>query len=266
MLEVNHITKIFNKDLNPDDIKVALDDVSLKINEGEFVTVIGGNGSGKSTLLNVISGSHLPDKGEVIIDGLDVTLLKEYQRAKYIGIVFQDPMLGTAANMSLEENLLIASRRGKEQSLKWGFNKEMHEIFVRRLASLNLGLEKRLHHKIGLLSGGQRQAVTLLMATIVKPKVLLLDEHTAALDPKSAKTVLELTNEIVTKNNLTTIMITHNMKDALKYGNRILMLNNGKIVFDASGEEKKKLTIEDLVKKFDTSNDIELTDQMLLTN
>lgn len=266
MLKLHNITKVFNKDLNPEDVKVALDNVSLEIKEGEFVTVIGGNGSGKSTLLNVISGSITPDQGSVIIDDVDVTKLKEYKRSKYIGIVFQDPLLGTAANMNLEENLSIASRRAKKKGLKWGFNKETSKQFQEKLASLNLGLENRLNNKIGLLSGGQRQAVTLLMATIDRPKVLLLDEHTAALDPKTAKRVLELTNEIVIENNLTTLMITHNMRDALKYGNRILMLNNGRIIFDASGEEKSKLTIEDLLKKFDASDDVELTDKMLLAN
>lgn len=264
MLKLNNITKVFNKDLNPEDIKIALDNVSLEIKEGEFVTIIGGNGSGKSTLLNVISGSQIPDQGSVVIDGVDVTKLKEYKRSKYIGIVFQNPLLGTAANMNLEENLSIASRRAKKKGLKWGFSKETSKQFQEKLASLNLGLENRLNNKIGLLSGGQRQAVTLLMATIDQPKVLLLDEHTAALDPKTAKRVLELTNEIVTQDNLTTLMITHNMRDALKYGNRILMLNNGRIIFDASGEEKSKLTIEDLLKKFDASDDVELTDKMLL--
>jgi putative ABC transport system ATP-binding protein len=264
VLKINQVTKIFNKDLNPEDRKIALDQVSLEIHTGDFVTVIGGNGSGKSTLLNVIAGSLMPDAGSILIDGVDVTALPEHKRARYIGIVFQDPMLGTAANMSLEENLSVAARRAQKKGLKWGFSKEKNSMFKEKLASLNLGLEERLNQKIGLLSGGQRQAVTLLMATLDQPKVLLLDEHTAALDPKTAKTVLELTADIVTKNKLTTIMITHNMKDALKYGNRILMLNNGRVVFDASGEEKKKLTIEDLLRKFDANNDIELTDQMLL--
>ncbi len=265
MLKITNLTKIFNKDLNPEDLKVALDNVSLEIKEGEFVTVIGGNGSGKSTLLNLIAGSQISDQGQIKIDEVDVTDLKEHKRSKYIGIVFQDPMSGTAANMSLEENLALAARRAKKKGLKWGFNKNLSELFKENLATLNLGLESRLNHKIGLLSGGQRQAVTLLMATIDKPKLLLLDEHTAALDPKTAKTVLQLTDEIVTKNKLTTIMITHNMRDALKYGNRILMLNNGRIVFDASGEEKRKLTIEDLLSKFGALDDMEFTDQMLLS-
>jgi len=266
MLKIKDITKIFNKDLNPDDIKVALDRVTIDIKEGDFVTVIGSNGSGKSTLLNIISGSLLPDNGSVKIAGIDVTNLKEHKRAQYIGIVFQDPLSGTAANMSLEENLAVAHRRARKKGLRWGFSKNLRRLFKEKLASLNLGLEDRLSHKIGFLSGGQRQAVTLLMATIDKPKVLLLDEHTAALDPKTAQTVLAITDEIVTANKLTTIMVTHNMKDALRYGNRILMLNNGRVVFDAEGDEKKNLTIEDLLKKFDTIKDIELTDQMLLAN
>ncbi len=264
MLKVKNLTKIFNKDLNPEDLKVALDDISLEIKEGEFVTVIGGNGSGKTTLLNVIAGTVTPDEGQVFIDQKDVTNLKDYKRSKYIGIVFQDPLSGTAANMSLEENLALAARRAKKKGLKWGFNKNLSELFRERLATLNLGLETRLNNKIGLLSGGQRQAVTLLMATIDKPKLLLLDEHTAALDPKTAKIVLELTNKIVTQNKLTTLMITHNMRDALKYGNRLLMLNNGRIVLDVSGEEKQKLTLEDLLRKFGALDDLELTDKMLL--
>lgn len=265
MLKVKNITKIFNKDLNPEDHKVALNDISLEIKEGEFVTVIGGNGSGKTTLLNVIAGTVTPDSGQVFIDQEDVTNLNDFKRSKFIGIVFQDPLSGTAANMSLEENLALAYRRAKKKGLKWGFNKNLTELFKEKLAALNLGLENRLNNKIGLLSGGQRQAVTLLMATLDKPKILLLDEHTAALDPKTAKVVLELTNGIVTKNNLTTLMITHNMRDALKYGNRLLMLNNGRIVLDVSGEEKQKLTIEDLLRRFGALDDLELTDQMLLS-
>jgi putative ABC transport system ATP-binding protein len=261
MLSIKNVTKVFNQDLNEEDLKVALDDISLDIKEGEFVTVIGGNGSGKSTLLNVITGRHFVDKGQVLIDGEDVTLVKDYKRAKYLGIVFQDPHLGTASNMSLVENLFVASRRAKKKGLRWGFNKSKTEEFKKMLTSLNLGLEARLDQKIGLLSGGQRQAVTLLMATLEKPKVLLLDEHTAALDPKTAKIVLELTDDIVRKNKITTIMITHNMMDALKYGNRILMLSNGKIILDVSGNEKKNLKIEDLIKKFD----IVITDTMLFS-
>lgn len=265
MVKIENVTKIFNKDLNPEDKKIALDNVNLEINDGDFITVIGGNGSGKSTLLNIITGLHPVDNGKVIIDGVDVTNMQEHKRAKYIGIVFQDPMQGTSANMSILENLSVASRRASIKTLKWGFNKNNISIFKEKLKSLNLGLENRLTQKIGLLSGGQRQAVTLLMATLEKPKVLLLDEHTAALDPKTAKTVLELTEKIVLENKLTTVMITHNMKDAIKYGNRLLMLNNGKVIFDVSGEEKKNLTIEQLIRKFDDNKDIELTDQMILS-
>lgn len=251
MLKVQNVTKIFNPTQNKLDEKVALDNVTLEVKEGEFVTVIGGNGSGKTTLFNVISGAHFVDSGKIIIDGEDVTKLSEHKRAKYLGIVFQDPMQGTASNMSIIENLLIASRRQRKDTLKWGFDKNLIMQFKDKLKELNLGLEDRLMHKVGLLSGGQRQAITLLMATYAKPKILLLDEHTAALDPKTAKIVLDLTEKIVQEYNLTTIMITHNMKDALKYGNRIIMLDQGKIVLDCSGEEKSKLTISDLLKKFE---------------
>lgn len=265
MLEIKNVTKVFNKDLNPENLKVALDNVSLSISEGDFVTVIGSNGSGKSTLLNIMSGVYNVDSGSITIDGIDVTNTKEHMRAKFLGRVFQDPMMGTAANMSIEENMSIALRRTEKKGLKWGFNKGEAEKFKSKLASLNLGLEDRLNQKIGYLSGGQRQAVTLLMATLKKPKILLLDEHTAALDPKTAKTVLELTDQIINKDKITTIMITHNMKDAIKYGNRLLMMNNGKIIFDVQGEEKKNLTIEQLLHKFDNIDDIELSDKMLLS-
>jgi putative ABC transport system ATP-binding protein len=263
MLEIRNVTKVFNRDMNPEDVRVALDNVSLSIAEGEFVTVIGGNGSGKSTLLNIISGAVLPDSGNIYINDIDVTRLREHERAKYIGIVFQDPLSGTAANMSLEENLAIALRRSRRKGLRWGFSKETRELFRERLKTLNLGLEDRLSHKIGFLSGGQRQAVTLLMATLGDPQVLLLDEHTAALDPKTARTVLEITADIVAHNKLTTIMVTHNMRDALRYGDRLLMLDAGRIVFEAAGEAKRKLEISDLLRKFETA-DVELTDEMLL--
>lgn len=263
MLKVNNVTKIFNKSMNVEDIKVALDNVTVEVNDGDFITVIGGNGSGKSTLLNIISGAHMVESGSIMIDGVDVTNLPQHKRAKYIGIVFQDPMHGTAANMSVLENLLIASRRAKPKKLSWGFDSKLNDEFKKTLSELNLGLENRLNQKIGLLSGGQRQAITLLMATIDKPKLLLLDEHTAALDPKTGKTVLELTERIVSENKLTTIMITHNMRDALRYGNRILMLNEGKIILDASGADKKNLTIEYLLKKFDEDN-IVISDTMVL--
>lgn len=251
MLKVQNVTKIFNPTQNKEDERIALNNVSLTINEGEFVTIIGGNGSGKSTLFNVISGALEVDSGKIIIDGEEVTNLSEHKRANLLGIVFQDPMQGTAANMSIIENLLIASRRKRKDTLKWGFDKNLINEFRERLSQLNLGLETRLNQKVGLLSGGQRQAITLLMATYSNPKILLLDEHTAALDPKTAKIVLELTAKIVKENKLTTIMITHNMRDALKYGNRLIMLDQGRVVLDESGEAKEKLTPTDLIKKFD---------------
>ncbi len=256
MLQIKNVKKSFNLTGNAEDLRIALAGVSLDIKDGEFITVIGGNGSGKSTLLNIIGGVFPPDDGSIIIDGEDVSKLKEYQRAKYIGRVFQDPKMGTAPGMSINENMELALRRTKKRTLHWGFKKEHEEMFKKELSSLNLGLENRLTQKVGLLSGGQRQALTLLMATMDKPKVLLLDEHTAALDPKTAKVVLDLTEKIVTENNLTTIMITHNMKDAIKYGNRLVMLHNGKILLDVSGKEKQKLTVESLLKKFDDANDV----------
>jgi len=262
MLEIKNLTKIFNKEEGPENIKIALNNLSLLVNEGDFITIIGGNGSGKSTLMNIISGAFPPDEGTIKIDGIDVTNMTEYKRASYVGRVFQDPNMGTAPNMSIIENLEIASRRGKKITLKWGFKKSNERIFKETLSTLNLGLENRLTQKVGLLSGGQRQAITLIMATINKPKVLLLDEHTAALDPKTAKKVMSLTKEIIEKNKLTTLMITHNMRDALAYGNRLIMLDSGKIIVDVSGEEKSKLTIEDLLKKFESANG-ELTDKLL---
>lgn len=255
MLTIKNIHKEFNLTGNIEDRRVALNDVSLTIKEGDFVTIIGGNGSGKSTLMNIISGVFPPDRGTILINGQDVGKLKEHQRAKYLGRVFQDPNAGTAPNMSIEENLELAIRRDKTKTLKWGFKKEHRELFKEKLSILNLGLENRLSQKVGLLSGGQRQALTLLMASLQKPKVLLLDEHTAALDPKTAKTVLALTEKIVSENNLTAMMITHNMKDALKYGNRLIMLHNGTILYDVSGVEKKKLTVEQLLNMFDEADE-----------
>lgn len=262
MLEIKNVTKIFNKEEGIENQKVALDNVSLKIEAGDFVTIIGGNGSGKSTLMNIISGVFEPDSGMVIIDGEDVTKMGESKRARYLGRVFQDPNMGTAPNMSILENLEIASRRGMVSSLRWGFRKENQVIFEQSLKKLNLGLEKRMTSKVGLLSGGQRQAVTLIMATLNNPKLLLLDEHTAALDPKTANKVLTLTDEVVNENKLTTLMITHNMKDALKYGNRLIMLSDGHIILDVKGEEKSKLTIEDLLLKFEHAGGI-VSDKML---
>lgn len=258
MLKIENVTKVFNLTGNIEDKRIALNDISIEIEDGEFVTVVGGNGSGKSTLMNIISGAYQPDHGKIYIDNIDVTGEKEYKRAKYLGRVFQDPMMGTASNMSIIENLELAIRRGKRRGLKWGFKKENENMFKSILSDLNLGLEDRLNQKVGLLSGGQRQAVTLLMSTLEKPKVLLLDEHTAALDPKTATSVLELTNKIVSENNLTTLMITHNMRDAIKYGNRLIMMYNGKVVLDVKKEEKEKLTVEFLLNKFNEMSEVEL--------
>ena len=248
MLEVNNIHKTFNPGTINE--KKALDGLSLKLKEGDFVTVIGGNGAGKSTLLNALAGVWTVDEGNIIIDGLDVTYTPEHKRAKYLGRVFQDPMMGTAADMGIDENLALAARRGKIRGLNLGITKKEREEYIELLKILDLGLDTRVTSKVGLLSGGQRQAVTLLMATLKKPKLLLLDEHTAALDPKTAAKVLETTNKIVNEHNLTTLMITHNMKDAIATGNRLIMMNNGQIILDIEGEEKKKLTVEDLLHKF----------------
>lgn len=250
MLKLTNIKKTFNQNLAPEDLKVALKGIDLHIEEGEFVTVIGSNGSGKSTMFNIINGSIEPDYGSVLIDDIDVTKLKEHQRAKHIGIVFQDPLSGTAANMSILENLLLANMKQKRKTFRWGFKKELNKLFIDELQKLNLGLETRLNQKIGLLSGGQRQAVTLLMAILQTPKVLLLDEHTAALDPKTAQVVLKLTEEIVKEKNLTTIMITHNLKEALELGDRLIMFVEGEVVLDVKGEEKKNMKLEDLVHFF----------------
>lgn len=263
MLELKNVTKIFNKGTVNE--KVALDDFSLTLDDGDFVTVIGGNGSGKSTMMNAIAGVWRVDEGQIIIDGVDVTKLPEHKRAKYLGRVFQDPMTGTAATMGIEENLALAKRRGKTRSLKTGISKKEREEYKELLKSLDLSLEERLTSKVGLLSGGQRQALTLLMATLQKPKVLLLDEHTAALDPKTAAKVLEVTDRVVNKDKLTTLMITHNMKDAIVHGNRLIMLKDGHIILDIRGEEKKKLTVEDLLHKFEAASGEEfLNDQAIL--
>lgn len=265
MLEIKNVHKTFNPGTINE--KKALKGIDITLNEGDFVTVIGGNGAGKSTMLNMIAGVYPVDCGNIIIDGDDVTKLPEHKRAKYIGRVFQDPMTGTAADMQIIENLALASRRGKVRSLAPGTKKKEKEEYRELLASLDLGLEDRLTSKVGLLSGGQRQAITLLMATLKKPKVLLLDEHTAALDPKTAKKVLDLTQEIVAEHNLTTIMITHNMKDAIAIGNRLVMMNDGKIIFDVQGEEKKALTTADLLNKFKITSGEELdNDRMLLAD
>lgn len=251
MLKIQNVTKTFNKEMSKDLVKVALDNINLEINEGDFVTIIGSNGSGKTTLLNVISGVHKIDNGNILINNKNINDLKEHQRAKFLGRVFQDPLLGTAGTMSVLENLYLANQKGRNRKLKWAFNKKEEEKFYNLVKELNLNIENNLTQKIGLLSGGQRQAITLLMATLQKPEILLLDEHTAALDPKTAEVVLNLTNELIKKHNLTTLMITHNMRDALNYGNRLIMFKEGKIVLDVKGKEKYKLTIKDLLFKFE---------------
>ena len=249
MLEIRNIYKTFNSGTVNE--KQALKNVSLTLADGDFVTVIGGNGAGKSTLLNAIAGVWPVDEGEIIIDGQNVTKLPEYKRAAFLGRVFQDPMNGTAATMGIEENLALALRRGQSRTLRKGIKPNDREAYKQLLASLGLGLEERLTSKVGLLSGGQRQALTLLMATLRKPKLLLLDEHTAALDPKTAAKVLETTDMIVNRDKLTTLMITHNMKDAIAHGNRLIMMMEGDIILDICGEEKKQLTVEDLLHKFE---------------
>ena len=262
MLKLTNIYKTFH--VGTINERRALNDINLVLNDGDFVTVIGGNGAGKSTLQNVISGTINPDYGTVEINGVNITKLPEHKRAKYIGRVFQDPMLGTASDMWIEENLALAYKRGEKRSaFKWMINSENTRYFKEQLAKLGLGLEDRMKTKVKLLSGGQRQALTLLMSTLKKPDLLMLDEHTAALDPKTANLVLGLTKDIIEKSNITTLMITHNMRDALAYGNRLIMMDQGKIIFDVSGEAKKKLTVEDLLKKFNTTKDAP-SDAMLL--
>ena len=261
MLKLTNITNTFNPGTITE--KKVLRGIDLELDDGDFVTVIGGNGAGKSTLLNIIAGVHYPDTGFVSLNDKDMTIVPEHIRAKYLGRVFQDPMMGTAANMSIEENLAMAMRRGKKRGLCWHIKDNEREFYKERLSLLELGLENRLSAKIGLLSGGQRQAITLLMATLQKPELLLLDEHTAALDPKTAKKVLEITDALVKKDNLTTFMVTHNMKDALLYGNRLIMMMEGKIIFDVKGEEKKKLTVEDLLEKFSVNG--EMSDKIVLS-
>ena len=248
MLELKGIVKKFNAGTINE--KVALNGLDLTLDKGDFVTVIGGNGAGKSTMLNAIAGVWRVDSGSVILDGVDITNLPEYKRAKYLGRVFQDPMMGTAADMQIEENLALAARRGKRKTLKPGIRKAERVTYKEMLSELGLGLENRLSVKVGTLSGGQRQALTLLMAAMREPKLLLLDEHTAALDPKTAATVLEITERIVNENNLTTLMITHNMHDAIAHGNRLIMMHEGNVIIDVRGEEKKKLTVEDLLEMF----------------
>ena len=262
MLELRNIYKTFNAGTVNE--KVALNDLNLTLNDGDFVTVIGGNGAGKSTLMNAIAGVFGVDSGKILIDGMDLTHLPEYKRAKYIGRVFQDPMMGTAATMQIEENLALAARRGMKRTLRIGITKAEREEYREQLKILGLGLENRMTSKVGLLSGGQRQALTLLMATLRKPKLLLLDEHTAALDPKTAEKVLEATERIVAKDKLTTVMITHNMRDAIAHGNRLIMMYDGKILIDVSGEEKKNLTVEQLLALFSKASGSDEADDKLL--
>ncbi len=263
MLEIRNIYKTFNAGTINE--KTALNGLSLHLKEGDFCTVIGSNGAGKSTMLNAVAGVWPVDEGKILIGGVDVTGLPEHKRAGYIGRVFQDPMTGTAATMQIEENLALAARRGRARTLRPGITKAEREEYVERLKILDLGLENRLTSKVGLLSGGQRQALTLLMATLKKPRLLLLDEHTAALDPKTAAKVLEATERIVKRDSLTTLMITHNMKDAIAHGNRLIMMKDGRVIFDIAGEEKKKLTVEDLLAKFKVAGDEELNDKMILS-
>ena len=251
MLELKNIHKVFNPGTINE--KRAIQNLSFTLNDGDFVTVIGGNGAGKSTMLNLIAGVYTADAGSIVLDGADITKLPEYKRAKLLGRVFQDPMMGTAGNMGIEENLAMAYRRGRTRTLRWGISNEEREFYKEKLQMLDLGLEGRLTSKVRLLSGGQRQALTLLMATLVTPKLLLLDEHTAALDPSTAEKVLELTRSIVAENNITCMMITHNIRSALELGNRTIMMDAGRIVLDLAGEERAGMTVDALLEKFRTS-------------
>ena len=264
MLEIQNIHKTFNPGTINE--KVALNGVNLNLNPGDFVTIIGGNGAGKSTTLNAIAGVWSVDEGKIIIDGVDITKLSEHKRALYLGRVFQDPMTGTAATMSIEENMAIAARRGERRGLGWGITKKERERYKEALKELDLGLEDRLSSKVGLLSGGQRQAITLLMAALKKPKLLLLDEHTAALDPKTAAKVLAISDKIIQEHQLTAMMVTHNMKDAIAHGNRLIMMHEGKIIYDVAGEEKKNLKVADLLAKFEEVSGGEFAnDRMMLS-
>lgn len=262
-LEINDVHKVFNRGTINE--KIALDGVDLRLNAGDFVTIIGGNGAGKSTTLNAIAGVWPIDYGKIVIDGNDITGLPEHKRAIYLGRVFQDPMTGTAATMDIEENMAIAYRRGQKRTLRWGVSKAEKALFREKLGTLGLGLEDRMTSKVGLLSGGQRQAITLLMASLQQPKLLLLDEHTAALDPKTAAKVLEISDRIISENHLTAMMVTHNMKDAIAHGNRLIMMHEGKVIYDVSGEEKKNLHVKDLLAKFEEVSGGEFAnDRMIL--
>lgn len=264
MLKLSHVKKTFNRGTVTE--KRALTGVDLTLADGDFVTVIGGNGAGKSTLLNMIAGVYPLDSGTVELDGEDISRLSEPKRAKYLGRVFQDPMRGTAADMQIEENLALAKRRGERRTLRWGITRAEREEYAELLKKLDLGLETRMQAKVGLLSGGQRQALTLLMATLTNPRVLLLDEHTAALDPKTASKVLDLTEQIVAERKLTTLMVTHNMNDAIRLGNRLIMMHEGRVIYDVAGDEKRALTVPDLLQKFEEVSGGQLAnDRMLLS-
>lgn len=265
MLEIQNLHKTFNPGTINE--KVALNGVNLQLDPGDFVTIIGGNGAGKSTTLNAIAGVWPIDEGKIIVDGVDITDLSEHKRALHLGRVFQDPMTGTAATMSIEENMAIAARRGSSRGLRWGITKKERELYKQQLRELDLGLEDRLNSKVGLLSGGQRQAITLLMAALKHPKLLLLDEHTAALDPKTAAKVLALSDKIIEENQLTAMMVTHNMKDAIAHGNRLIMMNEGEIIYDVRGEEKRNLKVSDLLKKFEEASGKEFdNDRIMFAN
>ncbi len=265
MLELRNLHKTFNRGTINE--KAALNGVELQLNPGDFVTIIGGNGAGKSTTLNAIAGAWPIDQGTITVNGVEITNLSEHKRASYLGRVFQDPMTGTAATMSIEENMAIAARRGERRGLGWGITKKERRMFQEQLRELDLGLEERLSSKVGLLSGGQRQAITLLMAALKEPKLLLLDEHTAALDPKTAAKVLELSDKIIEEHHLTAMMVTHNMKDAIAHGNRLVMMHEGRIIYDVDGETKKKLKVADLLNKFEEASGGEFAnDRMMLAN
>ena len=264
MLELKNVHKSFNSGTVNE--KHVLKGLQLHLAPGDFVTVIGGNGAGKSTMLNAVAGVWRVDEGSIVIDGKDVTSIPEYKRAKYLGRVFQDPMTGTAASMQIDENLALAARRGAMRTLKWGISAKEREGHREQLKCLDLGLEDRMTSKVGLLSGGQRQALTLLMATLKQPKLLLLDEHTAALDPKTAAKVLELTDRLIAENNLTALMVTHNMRDAIAHGNRLIMMHDGNVILDISGEEKKKLTVEILLEKFSQTSGSQFSNDRALLN
>lgn len=263
MLKIKNVSKTFNPGTVNE--KKALNNINLEVHDGDFITIIGGNGAGKSTLMNMIAGVYPIDCGYIYLADKNISLLKEHQRAQMIGRVFQDPMLGTASDMAIQENLAMANRRGMKRRLRWGITKEEKEVFYKTLQRLGLGLEDRMTVKVGLLSGGQRQALTLLMATLKKPQLLLLDEHTAALDPRTAHKVLKITEEIVDEQKLTALMVTHNMQDAINIGNRLIMMHEGRIIYDVKGEEKKRLKVEDLLKKFEeASGDVFANDRMML--